>query len=276
MGWFKFGNVTSEELGLRIESFPDIQMPEIQHERYSVPGRGDDVIDYYWGVYKNVTRRYDVYFGNNVDGAAHAMASNIIKQLYRQMYEENGYVELTDSYDPAYIREAVFLNGFEAQNVLNKYGRATLEFECKAYKRQVALDPAREDTKTLGDAYVDFKLGGAEGEYIIGLSESSFATAEDGAGTLMIECQGNQTIEVNLTATANPEPIYKLNGATIILDASDNSVTCKAKDGTTIRSRKTGSGDLKHSSKVKISWTCDTEKTDFPIVKIQDFLEETL
>lgn len=62
MGELIFGGISSKEIGLEVEHFPDFEIPERDYTVTHVPGRNGDVI---WdnGSYKNVSRKYDISIG---------------------------------------------------------------------------------------------------------------------------------------------------------------------------------------------------------------------
>ena len=125
MGIITFNGISSEQYGIHVETPPAYVMPEHDYEVIHVPGRnGDIIIDK--GSYKNVTRTYDISFGEH-DGDFTSFASGIADWLFRYP----GYGRLEDSYEPDYFRNAYYSGGLEIENIYHQAGRASLEFTCE-------------------------------------------------------------------------------------------------------------------------------------------------
>ncbi len=122
---FTFDGISSEALDLYVEKFPDRPVPRRKTTTYSVPGRsGDLIVDE--DAWENVIQPYEVYVrGGTVDMQTRVSA------IAAWLVGSSGYKVLTDTYDTTVYRYARVANAFDFINSLNKYGRATLEFDCK-------------------------------------------------------------------------------------------------------------------------------------------------
>ena len=119
-----FNGVSSDSLGLFVERYPERPMPMRKQTVYQIRGRsGDLVVDD--NAFSNVTQSYEVYILGGVSGFQ-TRANGVANWLL----SVPGYAELTDSYDPTVYRRARFTGGVSFLNSLNKFGRATLTFDC--------------------------------------------------------------------------------------------------------------------------------------------------
>ncbi len=140
MGKIIFNNVSSEDLGLVVQTPPSYEFPGKDVESTHVIGRnGDVVIDN--GSYKNVTRTYNV-------AVVFRKGTNFVQNANRiveWLYSSKGYARLEDTYEPEYFRKAVYNSG--GDNLSNYYDEATvikISFVCKP---QRWLKIGEEETK---------------------------------------------------------------------------------------------------------------------------------
>lgn len=130
MGELIFGGISSKEIGLEVEHFPDFEIPERDYTVTHVPGRNGDVI---WdnGSYKNVSRKYDISIGrfgmDNHQETYEQMAVRVLNWLH----QSSGYLRLEDSYEPSYYRLASYKENANLTNILAQGGKATITFDCK-------------------------------------------------------------------------------------------------------------------------------------------------
>lgn len=122
---FIFNGETTDEHGVVVQFYPDTVHAARSVTTVHVPGRsGDLVIDD--ESFENCPQLYDVYLRRNANGTC-AAAANVARWLLSPV----GYCRLEDSYDPSAFRLARFVGPLDVDNVLNRYGTATLEFDCK-------------------------------------------------------------------------------------------------------------------------------------------------
>lgn len=125
MGEFTFNGISSSSLGLLVEKVPMMNRPERKYDRYSVPGRNGDIF-VMQDAWQNVEQTYEVWFENGV-------SDNVVDRGYsitEWLFGASDYAVLTDDFDPDHYRKAVFLGPYDIKNILMKYGRATITFDC--------------------------------------------------------------------------------------------------------------------------------------------------
>lgn len=121
---FTFNGINSDTMGLYVEKYPDRPFPSRKQNVFQIHGRsGDLIVDE--NAFSNVTQNYEVFILGGSQGFQ-ARASAIANWLLSPV----GYADLTDSYDPTVYRKARFIGGIEFVNSLNKYGKATIAFDC--------------------------------------------------------------------------------------------------------------------------------------------------
>lgn len=116
---------SSDDLMVRVEHYPALPRPARRMSRVSVPGRNGDLI-FDEGAYENYTQPYDIYLSaerRRLPGPARAVAAWLLAPA--------GYQRLEDSYEPDFYRMASFDGPLDLANILNRFGRATIEFSCK-------------------------------------------------------------------------------------------------------------------------------------------------
>lgn len=125
MGIIKYNGISTDEVGIVVETPPNYEIPERNYEIISVPGRnGDIVIDL--NSYKNVVREYNIAIGEE-DGDFSVLSSKIANWLY----SGHGYLRLEDSYLPEYYMMAAVIAPNNIINILEQAGRATVQFNRK-------------------------------------------------------------------------------------------------------------------------------------------------
>ena len=127
---FTWNGISSDTLGMIVEKYPSRQFPQRKCTVYSVAGRsGDLIVDE--NAYTNVTQEYKVFVKG--DSTLQTKLSTIAAWLIGTP----GYQRLTDDYDTSIYRLARVSNAVEFLNSLNKFGRATLQFDCKPQRYPV-------------------------------------------------------------------------------------------------------------------------------------------
>lgn len=116
---------TSEEFRVVVEHYPEYPIPERNVETVSVPGRNGD-LHFDGGNYHNYAQRYEIYLSAVKQGLPSVAAAAAAWLL-----TPKGYQRLEDSYNPDVFRMAYFRGPVDLTNVINKFGRATIEFVCK-------------------------------------------------------------------------------------------------------------------------------------------------
>lgn len=121
---FTFNGINSDAMGLFVERFPERPFPSRKQTTYNIHGRsGDLIVDE--NAFSNTTQTYDVYI---LGGSAGFQAK--ARAIAHWLLSPVGYADLTDSYDPTIYRKARFVEDVSFLNSLNKYGKATISFDC--------------------------------------------------------------------------------------------------------------------------------------------------
>lgn len=126
MGNFVFNGVSAADMGLVVERYPDIPKPRRRVKSISIPGRSGDlhISD---GSWEDVTIRYNCWFKNLNSNYPTARTAHEIAQW---LYSSPVGARLEDTYDSLTFRKATFVGPTSIENVLDRFGRVTLEFRC--------------------------------------------------------------------------------------------------------------------------------------------------
>ena len=119
-----FNGKSSDDFHLIVERFPNVNLPVRKHEKVNVPGRNGDII-IQQDAFENVSQRYAIYI------SAEQTRLTPITHKVAEWLCVKGYQKLEDSYWLDTFRLATFQGGVEIENILNRFGRATIEFDCK-------------------------------------------------------------------------------------------------------------------------------------------------
>lgn len=134
MGSFKFNGISTEDLGLVIQTPPSYTFPERDVTTYHVPGRnGDLFVDN--NCYKNTERVYSIAkgFRNNTTYYQN------MQQVLSWLTSCNGtYCRLEDSYDNEVYRLATFVMGSSFSNIHDKASAINITFNCKPQRYLLA------------------------------------------------------------------------------------------------------------------------------------------
>ncbi len=116
--------VPSTEAPVVVEHPPGRVVPKRRMEIIDVPGRNGPVI-ISEDAFESVPQVYEVHIPPGVPDLALAIRGVIDWLCYP------GYNRLEDSYEPEVYRIAFFEGDTEIENILNKAGKAEIEFTCK-------------------------------------------------------------------------------------------------------------------------------------------------
>lgn len=119
--YLTFGGVCSADLGLTVERIPNSNRPARKYDRYSVPGRNGDIF-VFQDAWENIEQSYEICWKGDPVYTGYNLAE--------WLFGSSDYQMLTDSYDPYHYRKAVFLGPFDVDNVMKRYGRVTVTFDC--------------------------------------------------------------------------------------------------------------------------------------------------
>lgn len=125
MGVIYWAGVSSDDVGVVVERYPALPRPRRKYTTITVPGR-NGVLLLDENAYENYTQPYDIYIrgGNkHLPQKARAVTS--------WLCAPQGYQRLEDGYEPDVYRMAYYEGPTDIENILNSFGRATIEFNCK-------------------------------------------------------------------------------------------------------------------------------------------------
>lgn len=190
MGNVVFNGISSKDIGLEVETFPEYEAPQKILDVISVPGRnGDLVID--TGTYKNVPRTYKVSIAT-FDKISY---SQKMAQIAEWLYSANGYARLEDSYDEDFYRLAYYGDQTTFENIFDQGGKATLKFICKPYRYLKSGEfpilfstPGKIQNRTRNPAFPLLKIVTDNTVGTVSIGNYSFEISE-GAGThINVDC----------------------------------------------------------------------------------------
>lgn len=120
---FTFNGKSSGEFGLLVSNVSAFGAPARVVEKVQIPyHNGDLLID--TGAYQNYIVTYEVAIIQNTEVNMRNIADWLLNT--------NGYCELSDDYTPDYYRLGAYYNQIDyTMTMLNRYGSATISFDCK-------------------------------------------------------------------------------------------------------------------------------------------------
>lgn len=126
MGVITFNGRSSDEFGCTIEERPAHTRGSRRGELIEVPGR-NGAMALEDGSYTTYTQSYVVAFKEGDATPPHRRAAQVAEWLLGS----SGFCRLEDSFEPGFYRLARFSGPLNIGQVVNAYGRCTLEFECQ-------------------------------------------------------------------------------------------------------------------------------------------------
>lgn len=144
MNTITWAGVPSDTLScnITIERYPELSRPARKMDVYSVPGRNGDLI-LPQDAWENYIQKYEIYAGDGLKGSG----PEAFREIAAWLYAPSGYQKLIDTYEPEYYRLAYYQGGLDVANTLSRFGRATIEFNCRperflaAGERELVLTP---------------------------------------------------------------------------------------------------------------------------------------
>lgn len=227
MGYFVFGGVRSQDLGLTIESPPDIIKPQKRLEIVPVPGRMGNIA--VWdGSWTDTSVAYKVWFKESSGNTLLSMAGDIYRYLARPDVLVDPYLPLQDSYGVDHngnmFTRMAYLSSEVAIEDLIRYGRTTLRFSC----RPQVYGPGEFDPISFGTEEIE-------------LTGNTFYSAEP---LIIVRAKGTITVNGTETITIGNMP----PNSHVYIDCADKVV-------------------YYYSNMKKYSWMASVTMTgDFPII----------
>ena len=135
-----WAGTSSDDLRVRIESYPVRVLPERSQTETEIPGRNGAllIVD---GNWKNYEQEYEVFISAEKRGLVRAA-----RAVAEWLESPVGYQRLEDSYEPDIYREAFYEGGQDIESILNRFGRATIAFNCKPQRYLKAGEVAQTFT----------------------------------------------------------------------------------------------------------------------------------
>lgn len=183
-----FNGHSSDEYFCHIEHKPEIPVPEAKYEEYEVPGRNGK-LHADLGYYDNITVTYQLYFHGKNPTAEDA------RTVKKWLAGTPGAHQLSDGYDPSFFYFATAKPG-SISNILNKYGRLSVDFDCDPRHFLVSgyQAAALENGQTLLNPldqvalpYLEITGNGAEGRVVVNGVE--FAAMPPADRVLYADCE---------------------------------------------------------------------------------------
>ena len=178
--FFVFNGRSTREFGMAVAKRPTQKTPKRRRMAISIPGRNGDLhIDD--GTFENTDPTYEVWFRGELPTPeqAHAVKSWLLSP--------KGYSRLEDKYDPNYFRLASFAGPMDIADILARYGRCKIKFDC---------DP-RCFLKS-GEFQVNLENGGFLYNPTAFTSQPLIYVYGDGEGTVRL---GGVTVQINAMTT---------------------------------------------------------------------------
>lgn len=120
-----FAGVESDAVHVIVEHYPKRPCPARKMEKIAIPGRSGDLL-LTQDAFENYTQTYDVYLSAEKEGLPTAA-----RAAMAWLHGPRGYQRLEDSYTPESYRMACFAGPIDIENIWNRFGRATIAFDCK-------------------------------------------------------------------------------------------------------------------------------------------------
>lgn len=137
---FTFNGHNSEEFGIRIERFPDLNRSARKFKSASVSGRNGNIYQME-DAWEEVTVSYQIFAGDRENGEAVISFTDIMEWLH----SADDYAELTDTYDPSHYRLAVYVDAIDIESEWHRFGKATIKFRCRPERYLVMSELAVEN-----------------------------------------------------------------------------------------------------------------------------------
>lgn len=178
---------SSDDVRVIVERFPQIVIPTRKQEKISVPGRSGDLI-MEQDAYENYIQSYEIYV------SAETPRLTTISHTIAEWLMVKGYNRLEDSYWLDTYRKACYVGGSNIENILNRFGRATIDFDCKPQRFFKSGDIAI--TLTNGQSLVNPSVFTAKPLLVV--SGSGSGTISDGVNTLTLTNCNNITVDCDI------------------------------------------------------------------------------
>lgn len=137
-----WAGTSSKDVGMVVEHYPSVTIPQKKIEVQKVPGRNDDIV-ISTGAFDNYTQTYDAFLDVKYIGGLEGAMPKIVDWLLGH----DGYYRLEDTYFPDVYRMAYYTGGAEFVSMFNEYGEGKLTFTCAPEKYLKSGEQPIEMTK---------------------------------------------------------------------------------------------------------------------------------
>lgn len=180
MGVIVYNGVSSEDVGVFVEYYPDYTYASKTYKVADIEGRNGSLI-VGGGYYKNVTQSYRIAFKPDLNESYDVAAARVAAWLHSY---DGGYARLEDSYEPNVYRMAAYAQGATLTTFLRKAGRATIQFNCMPQRwlksgeelinidtsGAVIMNPTNKPAKPIITVHCDEAEPGGEGEESVSIT----------------------------------------------------------------------------------------------------------
>ena len=116
---------SSDDFRVIVEKYPSVTLAARKLDAQAVPGRNGDII-FPQAAFNNYVQSYEVYVS-----AEQLRLPAAMRGVAAWLCGPRGYQTLSDSYDIDTYREAYYAGPLDVDSILHRFGRATIEFNCK-------------------------------------------------------------------------------------------------------------------------------------------------
>ena len=204
-----FDNVSSRTYGVYITGQAVYNAPTRDVEMISIPGRnGAFALDK--GRFENIEVSYPAgIFADNETDFAEA-----ISDFRNFLCSRNGYVRLTDEYNPNEYRMAIYKSGLEVTPAQLKAGEFEIIFDCKPQRwltsGETAITVASGDTVTNPTLFESSPMLEVVGYGDIGIGGETITISNSSLGEIDItESISDAVVNINTTNLNTGNAIYK-------------------------------------------------------------------
>lgn len=190
---------SSDDFRLVVERYPSVILAARKMTTQAVPGRNGDII-YPQAAFDNYVQSYEVYVSAEQMGLPSAM-----RGVAAWLCGPQGYQTLADSYDIDTYREAYYSGPLNVDSILHRFGRATIEFNCKPQRFLIS-----------GNAEVQLESGQVLNNPTPFAAKPLITVTGTGSGVLTV---GNRDVEIksfqetSVVLDCEDQNAYSPNGA---------------------------------------------------------------
>lgn len=178
MNYFEYKGIRSSNMGLRIESKNVFSAPKYDVDYLEIPGRDGDLIAGN-GRFPNVQVTYSVFLPAKTISELSRKITAVKAWLYSGL---NSYHTLSDTYDTAFFRHAVYTGKLDIEDEMNRIGIFTVSFSCQPFR--YAVD---------GQTEMAMPSGGIINNPYPFVSKPMLTFTGSGKGTLTIQSEDSNT-----------------------------------------------------------------------------------